>query len=92
MTDRVLLWPDTFNNYLESSVLQAAVEVLEDAGYTVEIPPRPCAAAVPTTPGCSAPAERLWRQTLLDAPALRSERASRWSGSSRAASPCSATS
>ena len=34
VTDRVVLWPDTFNNYLESPVLQAAVEVLEDAGYT----------------------------------------------------------
>ena len=31
-TDRVLLWPDTFNNYLASNVLQAAVEVLEHAG------------------------------------------------------------
>ena len=64
-TDRVLLWPDTFNNYLESSVLQAAVEVLEDAGYTVEIPPRPLCCGRPLYDwGMLDTAERLWRQTL----------------------------
>lgn len=36
----VLLWPDTFNNYLEPEVARAAVEVLEDAGYQVRIPER----------------------------------------------------
>jgi FAD/FMN-containing dehydrogenase/Fe-S oxidoreductase len=35
---RVLLWPDTFNNYFRSETAQAAVAVLEDAGYQVEIP------------------------------------------------------
>ncbi len=64
-TDRVLLWPDTFNNYLESSVLQAAVEVLEDAGYAVEIPPRPLCCGRPLYDfGMLTTAERLWRQTL----------------------------
>ncbi len=64
-TDRVLLWPDTFNNYLESTVLQAAVEVLEDAGYTVEIPPRPLCCGRPLYDwGMLDTAERLWRQTL----------------------------
>ncbi len=64
-TDRVLLWPDTFNNYLESSVLQAAVEVLEDAGYTVEIPPRPLCCGRPLYDfGMLDTAERLWRQVL----------------------------
>ena len=38
---RVLLWPDTFVNHLEPEVGRAAVEVLEAAGYRVELPPRP---------------------------------------------------
>ena len=66
-TDRVLLWPDTFNNYLESDVLQAAVEVLEDAGCHIEIPPRPLCCGRPLYDfGMLDTAERLWRQ-ILDA-------------------------
>jgi len=34
----VLLWPDTFNNYFFPETAQAAVEVLESAGYTVQVP------------------------------------------------------
>jgi Fe-S oxidoreductase len=37
---RVLLWPDTFTNYFEPAIGRAAVEVLETAGYRVEVPPR----------------------------------------------------
>lgn len=37
---RVVLWPDTFNNYFFPRTAQAAVEVLEDAGFQVEIPQR----------------------------------------------------
>src|SRR5205085_12158968 len=37
---RVLLWPDTFNNYFQPVTAQAAVEVLEDAGCQVAIPGR----------------------------------------------------
>jgi FAD/FMN-containing dehydrogenase/Fe-S oxidoreductase len=37
---RVLLWPDTFTNYLRPEPGKAAVEVLEAAGYGVELPPR----------------------------------------------------
>jgi FAD/FMN-containing dehydrogenase/Fe-S oxidoreductase len=36
---RVLLWADTFNNFFHPEVAQAAVEVLEDAGYHVLIQP-----------------------------------------------------
>ncbi|HEX3686975.1 MAG TPA: (Fe-S)-binding protein, partial [Gaiellaceae bacterium] len=36
---RVLLWADTFTNYLEPEVGIAAVEALEDAGFHVVIPP-----------------------------------------------------
>lgn len=35
---RVLLWPDTFNNYFFPQTLAAGVEVLEDAGFDVAIP------------------------------------------------------
>jgi Fe-S oxidoreductase len=35
---RVILWPDTFNNYLHPASLQAAVEVLEATGYQVVVP------------------------------------------------------
>lgn len=35
---RVILWADTFNNYFTPHVAQAAVEVLESAGYRVEVP------------------------------------------------------
>ena len=35
---RVLLWPDTFNNYFLPGTAKAAVEVLEVAGYEVLLP------------------------------------------------------
>jgi FAD/FMN-containing dehydrogenase/Fe-S oxidoreductase len=35
---RVILWPDTFNNHFHTEVGVAAVEVLERAGYRVEMP------------------------------------------------------
>ncbi len=35
---RVLLWPDTFNNHFHPQTALAAVSVLEDAGYRVEVP------------------------------------------------------
>ncbi len=38
---RVLLWPDTFNNHFFPHTAKAAVEVLESAGYQVDIPDRP---------------------------------------------------
>ncbi len=37
---RVLLFPDTFNNFFFPETLEAGVRVLEDAGCRVEIPPR----------------------------------------------------
>jgi Fe-S oxidoreductase len=36
---RVVLWPDTFTNYLDPEPGKAAVEVLERAGYRLELPP-----------------------------------------------------
>jgi FAD/FMN-containing dehydrogenase/Fe-S oxidoreductase len=37
---KLLLWPDTFNNYFHPPVARAAVEVLEHAGFQVTIPER----------------------------------------------------
>jgi len=34
----VLLWPDTWNNYFHPQVAHAARQVLEDAGFRVEVP------------------------------------------------------
>jgi Fe-S oxidoreductase len=36
----VILWPDTFNNHFTPAVAKAAVEVLEHAGFRVQIPNR----------------------------------------------------
>src|SRR5207245_1189066 len=38
---RVILWPDTFTNSFHPEVGKAAVAVLEDAGFCVEVPSRP---------------------------------------------------
>ena len=35
---KVLLWPDTFNNYFFPDTAHAASEVLENAGFNVEVP------------------------------------------------------
>ncbi|HQT26849.1 MAG TPA: FAD-linked oxidase C-terminal domain-containing protein, partial [Burkholderiales bacterium] len=37
---RVILWPDTFNNYFRPETALAAAVVLENAGYIVELPKR----------------------------------------------------
>ncbi len=41
MLPAVVLWPDTFSNYFLPGTLKAAVTVLEDAGYQVEVPQQP---------------------------------------------------
>jgi len=38
---RVVLWPDTFNNYFHPEVAHAAAEALAAAGCEVHVPPRP---------------------------------------------------
>ncbi len=35
---KVILWPDTFNNHFFPETARAAVAVLEDAGYQVDVP------------------------------------------------------
>jgi Fe-S oxidoreductase len=37
----VLLWPDTFSNFFDPQVAQAAVAALEHLGYQVEVPSAP---------------------------------------------------
>jgi len=62
---RVMLWPDTFTNYLRPEAAKAAVEVLEDAGFEIAIPPRPLCCGRPLYDwGFLKTAKKLWRQTL----------------------------
>ena len=37
-TKKVILWADTFNNYFNSEVAQAAYQVLDHLGFEVMIP------------------------------------------------------
>ncbi|HEX7422019.1 MAG TPA: FAD-linked oxidase C-terminal domain-containing protein [Thermoanaerobaculia bacterium] len=68
---RVLLWPDTFNNYFLPRTAMAAAEVLENAGYEVVLPRQPLCCGRPLYDwGFLGMAKRLLRQTLT---ALRAE-------------------
>jgi Fe-S oxidoreductase len=61
----VLLWPDTFNNFLHADTARAMVEVLEAAGRHVVIPERPLCCGRPLYDyGMLPTAKRLLRQTL----------------------------
>jgi Fe-S oxidoreductase len=63
--ERVLLWPDTFNNYFRPETAIAATEFLEAAGFQVDIPSRPLCCGRPLyDQGMLKTARRLWRQTL----------------------------
>lgn len=62
---RVILWPDTFNNYFHPETAQAAVEVLEAAGYSVEVPEQALCCGRPLYDyGMLDNAKRLLRQIL----------------------------
>lgn len=61
----VILFPDTFNNYFYPRTAIAAVEVLEDAGYSVHVPSVPLCCGRPLYAwGMIKPARRLLRQVL----------------------------
>ncbi len=61
----VLLWPDTFTNRFHPSVGQAAVEVLEDAGWRVVMPTQNlCCGLTWISTGQLATAERVLRRTV----------------------------
>lgn len=72
----VLLWPDTFSNNLHPHVAQAAVQVLEDAGYRVTIPDQTlCCGLTWISTGQLGVAKRVLTRTLRAlAPHLRAGR------------------
>ena len=64
---RVLLWPDTFNNYFRPETAMAAVEVLERAGYHVSIPHKPLCCGRPLYDwGFLPAAKRLLREVMTE--------------------------
>ncbi|WP_432587868.1 FAD-binding and (Fe-S)-binding domain-containing protein [Streptomyces sp. HD1123-B1] len=68
----VVLWPDTFTNYLSPSVGRASVAVLEAAGLRVVVPPKPvCCGLTWVSTGQLDRARAVMRRTLdVMAPAL----------------------
>ncbi|HEY3580329.1 MAG TPA: (Fe-S)-binding protein, partial [Pyrinomonadaceae bacterium] len=67
----VILWPDTFNNHFHPQTALAAVEVLEKAGFSVEVPQADVCCGRPLYDwGMLDEAKALLRQTLTT---LRSE-------------------
>jgi FAD/FMN-containing dehydrogenase/Fe-S oxidoreductase len=61
----VLLWPDTFTNTFSPRIGQAAVEVLERAGWRVEIPTEPlCCGLTWISTGQLGTAKRVLRRTV----------------------------
>ncbi|BBZ37978.1 FAD-binding and (Fe-S)-binding domain-containing protein [Mycobacterium conspicuum] len=69
----VLLWPDSFVNNFEPEIGQAAVAVLESAGFAVEVPRRTvCCGLTWISTGQLRVAKRVLRRTLTAlAPTLR---------------------
>jgi FAD/FMN-containing dehydrogenase/Fe-S oxidoreductase len=62
---RVLLWPDTFTDHFSPEVGRAAVRVLEEAGYRVEIPDQPlCCGLTWISTGQLEAAKRVLRRTV----------------------------
>jgi Fe-S oxidoreductase len=62
---RVLLWPDTFNNHFRPGTAIAATKILEALGFQVAIPDRPLCCGRPLYDwGWLGTAQRLWRQTM----------------------------
>jgi Fe-S oxidoreductase len=61
----LLLWPDTFTNHFHPHIGQAAVALLEDAGWTVRIPSDPmCCGLTWVSTGQLVTAKRVLRRTL----------------------------
>jgi Fe-S oxidoreductase len=71
--ERVVLWPDTFVNNFDPEVGQAAVAVLEAAGFDVEVPGKTvCCGLTWISTGQLRVAKRVLRRTLKTlSPALR---------------------
>jgi FAD/FMN-containing dehydrogenase/Fe-S oxidoreductase len=63
--ERVILWPDTFNNYFRADTAIAATRLLERLGFQVEIPSRVLCCGRPLYDwGWIDQAKALWRETL----------------------------
>jgi FAD/FMN-containing dehydrogenase/Fe-S oxidoreductase len=63
--DPVLLFPDTFNNFLHPEPAKAAVSVLESAGYRVVVPEQPLCCGRPLYDyGMLDTAKLFWKRTL----------------------------
>ncbi|MFF2545105.1 FAD-binding and (Fe-S)-binding domain-containing protein [Kitasatospora sp. NPDC058063] len=61
----VLLWPDTFTNHFQPHVADAAVRVLEDAGFHVAVPEGPvCCGLTWISTGQLATARRVLERTI----------------------------
>ena len=61
----VILWPDTFTNSFHPDVGRAAVSVLENAGFTVEVPARPlCCGLTWISTGQLGMAARVLKRTI----------------------------
>jgi Fe-S oxidoreductase len=70
----VLLWPDTFTNHFAPGAGQAAVRVLEAAGYRVDLPGEPvCCALTFISTGQLDTARRVLRRTVDRLAALLEE-------------------
>jgi FAD/FMN-containing dehydrogenase/Fe-S oxidoreductase len=62
---RVVLWPDTFNNFFRPDTAKAAMRLLEAGGYEVHVPARVLCCGRPLYDlGMLDRAKRLWRETL----------------------------
>jgi FAD/FMN-containing dehydrogenase/Fe-S oxidoreductase len=62
---RLLLWPDTFSNFFDPAVTQAAVASLEHLGYRVEVPAAPvCCGLTWVSTGQLGVARRVLTHTL----------------------------
>ena len=70
---RVLLWPDTFNNYFLPETARSAVDVLENAGCQVAIPDRVLCCGRPLYDYGMIPLAKRWLKDILStlAPELR---------------------
>ncbi len=71
--DRVILWPDTFTNYLHPEIAASAARVLEDANFRVEVPARDACCGRPLYEFGMLDTARRWLLDVLDLlrPALR---------------------
>lgn len=63
--ERVMLWPDTFNNYLRPATAMSAARLLEAAGFEVVIPSKPLCCGRPLYDwGYLDEAKALWEETF----------------------------